>query len=235
MLARAALQNLLMWLTVIVYAPLALCTAPLPFAWRYAFITRWPWFHVRLARWLFGIRYEVEGREHLPSGAAVVLSKHQSTWETLALPEILPPFCYVLKRELFWIPLFGWALALLRPVAIDRGAGRRALKQLVEQGRARVRQGLWIVIFPEGTRVAPGVRRPYQGGGALLAAEIGCPVVPIAHNAGSYWPRRSLARKSGTIRVVIGPPILTLGKRPAEIIREAEEWIEGTMARLETR
>ncbi len=233
MLIRSVFYNAVMWIAVILYAPLALLTAPFPFAWRYRFIVQWPRFHIWLAWRLLGIRYHVEGREHLPHGAAIVLSKHQSVWETFALPGILPPFTFVLKRELLWVPLFGWALALLKPIAINRGAHRLALEQLIEQGRARLQEGLWVVIFPEGTRVAPGHRRPYKGGGGLLAAETGYPVVPIAHNAGSYWPRRSLVRRPGIIHVVIGPMIHTKGKKSQEILHEAEKWIEHTVARLE--
>jgi 1-acyl-sn-glycerol-3-phosphate acyltransferase len=164
-----------------------------------------------------------------------VLSKHQSAWETLAFQEIFPPFVFILKRELLWIPLFGWGLALLKPIAIDRDAGRRALDQVVSQGRARLEQGIWVVVFPEGTRVAPGHRRRYKSGGAALAAETGYPVVPVAHNAGVFWPKRSFIKKPGTIRVVIGPPIPTKGKSADEVLDQAEEWIEQTMARLEGR
>lgn len=233
MLVRSALFNAVMWLSVVIYAPLALLTTPLPFTWRYRFVTQWGRFHVWLARRLFGIGYHVEGRNHLPQSPAIVLSKHQSAWETLAFQEIFPPFVFILKRELMWIPLFGWGLALLKPIAIDRGAGQRALEQVVTQGRARLEQGIWVVVFPEGTRVAPGHRRRYKSGGAVLAAATGYPVVPVAHNAGHFWPRRSLVKKPGTIRVVIGPPIRTKGRTAEEINRQAEEWIEHTMARLE--
>ncbi len=233
MLLRSALYNMVMWLSVFIYAPLSLLTAPFPFSWRYRFIVQWARFHVWLAWWLLGIKYRVEGRENLPRGAAVVLSKHQSAWETLALPGILPAFTFVLKRELLWLPLFGWGLALLRPIAINRDAHRRAFTQLIEQGRARLAQGIWVVIFPEGTRVAPGHRRPYKKGGALLAAETGYPVVPIAHNAGSFWRRRSFVKRPGTIRVVIGPTIHTQGKSASQILGEAESWIERTMLEIE--
>lgn len=235
MLLRSALFNVVMWLSVAIYAPLALLTTPFPFAWRYRFITQWGRFHVWLARRLLGIGYHVEGRNHLPQSPAIVLSKHQSAWETLAFQEIFPPFVFILKRELLWIPLFGWGLALLKPIAIDRDAGRRALDQVVSQGRARLEQGIWVVVFPEGTRVAPGHRRRYKSGGAALAAETGYPVVPVAHNAGVFWPKRSFIKKPGTIRVVIGPPIPTKGKSADEVLDQAEEWIEQTMARLEGR
>jgi 1-acyl-sn-glycerol-3-phosphate acyltransferase len=163
----------------------------------------------------------------------VILAKHQSAWETIAFQQIFPPQTWVLKRELLWIPLFGWALALLRPIAIDRGAGRVAIEQVIEQGRERLQSGIWVVVFPEGTRVAPGTRRRYGIGGAALAAASGYPVVPVAHNAGSFWPRRGFRKRPGMIRVVIGPVIDSHGKTAEEIRRQAEEWIENTMAGLE--
>jgi len=235
MLLRSALFNLAMTAAVLLYAPLALLTAPFPYPWRYRFIVQWSRFHVWLARHLLGIHYRVEGREHLPVGAAVVLSKHQSAWETLAFPEIFPRLTWILKRELLWIPLFGWALALLKPVAIDRGAVHRALRQVLSQGRARLEDGTWVVVFPEGTRVAPGERRAYQSGGALLAIEAGCPVVPVAHDAGRLWPRRGFIKRPGTIHVVIGPTIQTAGRKPQDVVREAEAWIEETMLRLQAQ
>ncbi len=230
---RSALFNLILWLSVLVYAPLSLLTFPLPLRWRYGFISRWSRFHIRLLKLLCGLDHRVEGKERLPHGPAILFAKHQSTWETLAFQMIFPPQTWVLKRELLWIPLFGWALALLRPIAINRGAGRRALAQIVEQGRARLAAGIWVVIFPEGTRVAPGHKRRYRIGGALLAAETGYPVVPVAHDAGSYWPRRGFLKKPGTIRVAIGPIIEGRGRSAEEINRLAEEWIESAMTQLE--
>jgi 1-acyl-sn-glycerol-3-phosphate acyltransferase len=139
----------------------------------------------------------------------------------------------VLKRELMWIPFFGWALALLHPIAIDRGSGRKAIEQVVAQGRDRLRSGIWVVVFPEGTRVAPGTRRRYGIGGAVLAAETGYPVVPVAHNAGTFWPRRSFFKRPGTVRAVIGPVIESRGKTAEEIRDLAETWIENKMRELE--
>jgi 1-acyl-sn-glycerol-3-phosphate acyltransferase len=147
--------------------------------------------------------------------------------------EIFPPQTWVLKRELMWIPFFGWALALLHPIAIDRGSGRKAIEQVVAQGRDRLRSGIWVVVFPEGTRVAPGTRRRHGIGGAVLAAETGYPVVPVAHNAGSFWPRRSFFKRPGTVRVVIGPVIEAQGKTAEEIRDLAEKWIENKMRELE--
>jgi len=233
MLLRSVVYTALMWTSVLLYAPLMLLTAPLPFSWRYGAITAWARFYIWLARWFLGIEYRIEGREHLPQGAAVVLAKHQSVWETLAFQEIFPPHVWVLKRELLWLPLFGWALGLLRPIAIDRSAGRFALDQIVAQGRERLDGGTWVMVFPEGTRVAPGHKRPYKKGGAVLAVETGYPVVPVAHNAGHFWPRRRVLKRPGTIHVVIGPAIATKGKTAASVLKQAETWIEHTMARLD--
>jgi 1-acyl-sn-glycerol-3-phosphate acyltransferase len=159
-----------------------------------------------------GLRYVVEGAENLPSGTHVALMKHSSSWETFAQAVILPPQAWVLKRELTWIPFVGWGLRLLRAIAINRSAGGAAVRQLIEQGRQRLdADGLWIVVFPEGTRMPPGQTRRYGVGGAAVAVETGRLVVPVAHNAGYFWQRRGLLKKPGTIRVVIGPPIATAG------------------------
>ena len=232
---RSVLFNFLMWLTVTVYAPLSLLTCVLPFPRRYRLISRWARWQMFLLKHICGLDYRVEGREHLPAGAAVILAKHQSAWETIAFQQIFPPQTWVLKRELLWIPLFGWALALMRPIAIDRGAGRKAVEQVIEQGRERLQSGIWVVVFPEGTRVAPGHKRRYAMGGAVLAAETGYPVVPVAHNAGSFWPRRGFLKKPGTVRVAIGPAIDPRGQKAEEIIRQAEEWIENKMVELESK
>lgn len=232
-LLRSALFNLVMWLSVLIYAPLSLLTAPLPHAARYRFITQWPRFHLWLLKRLCGVDHTVDGLAHLPSSPAVILANHQSTWETLAFTQIFPPHTWVLKRELIWLPLFGWALALLKPIAIDRGAGRRAVDQVIAQGRTRLASGLWIVVFPQGTRVAPGATRRWGIGGTALAAETGCPVIPVAHNAGHYWRRRSFIKHPGVIRVAVGAPIDTRGKTPDEINRVAQAWVEAQLARWE--
>lgn len=233
---RSLLFNCFLFGTVLVYAPLSLLTFPLSPVLRYRFITQWSRFHIWLLGVLCGLHYEVAGREHLPAGTtAIAMAKHQSSWETLALQIILPPQVWVLKRELLWIPLFGWALALLQPIAINRGAGRRAVQQIIEQGGQRLASGRWVVVFPEGTRVAPGQQRRFGIGGAALAAATGYPVVPIAHDAGHYWPRRGFLKKPGTVRVVIGSPIDSRGKSAEEINRLVEGWIHTTMAQLEGR
>jgi 1-acyl-sn-glycerol-3-phosphate acyltransferase len=208
------------------YALLALCTFPLPRLVRYRIISGWSRLVVWLARALIGIRWRIEGLEHLPSRPAIILSKHQSAWETMAFQVIFPPQVHVLKRELLWIPFFGWGLALMSPIAIDRSRGVAALRAIARRGRERLEQGFWVVVFPEGTRVRPGERRPYQLGGAWLAAASGAPVVPVAHNAGLYWPRNAFLKRPGTVTVRIGPTIESAGRDPKSVNELAEKWIE---------
>ncbi len=233
---RSALFNLIMFVTVMVHAMLVLLTFPFPPLARYRFASLWARFVVWVAGWLLGLRYRIEGREHLPRQRTVVLmAKHQSMWETIAFQVFFPPQVWVLKRELTWIPFFGWALWLLRAIAIDRGSGRRAVQQVIDQGRDRLSHGFWVVVFPEGTRVAPGHQRRFGIGGAVLAVESGHPVVPVAHNAGHFWRRRSFVKKPGTIQVVIGPAIDPKGMTAEELNRQVETWMHDTMARLEGR
>jgi 1-acyl-sn-glycerol-3-phosphate acyltransferase len=208
------------------YALLALCTFPLPRMARYRVISGWSRLVLFLSRTILGIDWKVEGGEHLPARPAVILSKHQSAWETLAFQHIFPPQVHVLKRELLWIPFFGWGLALMSPIAIDRSRGVAALRSIARRGRERLSQGFWVVVFPEGTRVAPGERRPYQLGGAWLAAASGAPIVPVAHNAGLYWPRNAFIKRPGTVTVRIGPPIETRHRDPKALNALAESWIE---------
>ncbi len=230
---RSVLFNTIMVLSVLIYAPLSLLTFPFAPLARYRFISQWARFHIWLAQYLCRLHHRVEGRERLPAGPAIILSKHQSAWETLAFQTIFPPHTWVLKRELIWVPFFGWALALLRPIAIARGTGRRAVEQVITQGRERLAAGLWVLVFPEGTRMPPRTRRKYKLGGAMLASATGYPVVPVAHNAGTYWRRRGFLKYPGEIRVVIGPAIESKGRSAEEINRLAEEWIEPVMEELE--
>lgn len=223
---RSLLFALGMGLSTLVFAPLAVLTFPFPFAARYAFITQWARFNLWWLRLTCGLGFRVEGRENIPSGNGIVLCKHQSAWETLALQSVFPPQVWLLKRELLWVPFFGWGLAMLEPIAIDRSAGRKAVTQLVEQGGRRLEDGRWVVIFPEGTRVVPGQTGRYGIGGAVLAEKTGYPVVPVAHNAGEFWPRRSFLKRPGTITLVVGPPIDPSGKAAEQIRDEAREWIE---------
>jgi 1-acyl-sn-glycerol-3-phosphate acyltransferase len=215
-----------MWLSTLIVAPLAVLTFPFPFVKRYAFITQWARFNLWWLRLTCRLTYRVQGRNNIPAGNAIVFCKHQSAWETLALQSIFPPQIWLLKRELLWIPFFGWGLAMLEPIAIDRSAGRKAIEQLVRQGKERLAAGRWVIIFPEGTRMAPGQTGRYGIGGAVLAAASGYPVVPVAHNAGEFWPRRGFIKRPGTITVSIGPVVETRGKDAEMIREEARAWIE---------
>ena len=216
------------------YALFALCTFALPRMTRYRLISGWSRLMIRMARAILGIDWRVEGREHLPSRPAVILAKHQSAWETMAFQLIFPPQVHVLKRELLWIPFFGWGLALMSPIAINRGRGMASLRQMARRGRERLEQGFWVVVFPEGTRVAPGRTRKYQPGGAWLAAHTGALVVPVAHNAGRYWPRNSFLKYPGEVKVRIGPPIESAGRDPETINAMAEKWIETQQKTLDS-
>ena len=181
---------------------------------------------------LCGLKYIVEGREHIPPGNHIVMSNHTSAWETIAQFVIFPPHVWVLKRELLWIPFVGWGLKLLRSIGIDRGVGHRAVHQVVEQGKARLADGLWVIIFPEGTRVVAGETKRFGVSGALLAAATGKLMIPLSHNAGAFWPRRSIIKKPGTIRVVIGEAISPQGKNPRQLNEEARLAIEAGLAKI---
>ena len=208
------------------YALVALATFPLPRLVRYRIISGWSRLVILLARVIVGIDWRIEGRENLPERPSVILAKHQSAWETMAFQLIFPPQVHVLKRELLWIPFFGWGLALMSPISIDRSRGFAALRSIARRGRERLGQGFWVVVFPEGTRVAPGERRPWQLGGAWLAAASGAPVVPVAHNAGRLWPRNAFVKRPGTVTVRIGPTIESAQRDAHTINRLAEAWIE---------
>jgi 1-acyl-sn-glycerol-3-phosphate acyltransferase len=181
---------------------------------------------------LCGLKFVVEGREHIPAGNHIVMCNHTSAWETVAQFLIFPPQVWVLKRELLWIPFIGWGLKLLRPISINRGAGHRAVTQVVDQGKARLADGLWIIIFPEGTRVVAGEKRKYGVSGALLATAANKLVVPLSHNAGDFWVRRGILKKRGTVQVIIGEPIDATGKDPRRLNEEVRESIDAGLKRI---
>lgn len=182
---------------------------------------------------LCGLDYRLRGEENIPDEPCIVLAKHQSAWETIALISLIPGRkSWVLKRELLFVPFFGWVMWYFKPIAINRKAGRKAIDQILEQGKERLESGSKIIIFPEGTRVAPGTRKRYGIGGAMLAEHTGSPVLPLAHNAGIFWRRRDLRKYPGTIDVVIGPLFETQGMSANEINAKAEAWIESTMQEL---
>jgi 1-acyl-sn-glycerol-3-phosphate acyltransferase len=221
-----------MWLSTVLFAPFALLTFPFPLGFRYRFIRQWARFNLWWLGVSCGLRYRVEGSENIPETPAVVFCKHQSAWETLALQNVLPHQIWLLKRELLRIPFFGWGLAMLRPIAIDRRAGARAVTQVVEQGTRHLLEGRWVIIFPEGTRMAPGQSGRYGIGGAVLAERSGFPVLPIAHNAGEFWPRKGFIKRPGTITLSVGPLIPVRGKTAEQIRDEARGWIERRAAEL---
>ena len=198
----------------------------LPYRGRFQLARVWGLVLLATLRWCCRLDYRVEGRERLPPGNHIALVKHSSSWETFAQAVLLPPQVWVLKRELTWVPVLGWGLKLLRAIAVNRSAGGAAVRGVVDQGKARLAEGEWVVIFPEGTRMPPGETRRYGISGALLAAETGRLIVPVAHDAGYYWPRRGLYKRPGTIRVVYGPPIQAAGRDPRAINAAAQEWIE---------
>jgi 1-acyl-sn-glycerol-3-phosphate acyltransferase len=182
--------------------------------------------------WSCGIRYEMRGLENVPAGPAVIMSKHQSAWETLFIEATFPYQCWIIKKELLWLPFVGWGLAGVRSIAIDRKSGMSAREQIVQQGAKRIREGLWVSIFPEGTRVPVGKSGRYGIGGATLATRTGTPIMPIAHNAGEFWGRYAFRKNAGTVQVVIGPVIQTAGRDALSVTREVEAWIEGEMRKL---
>jgi 1-acyl-sn-glycerol-3-phosphate acyltransferase len=206
--------------------PFTIACVFLPIRGRFVLARFWGRVLLGALKFLCGLGYVVEGYGNLPEGQHIALMKHSSAWETFAQAVILPPQAWVLKRELTWIPFVGWGLRMLRCISIDRGAGGTAVRQMIDQGRKRLAEGLWIVVFPEGTRMPPGETRRYGAGGAAIASATGALVVPVAHNAGYFWPRRGFLKQRGTIRVVIGPPIQSHGRDVREINEEAQRFIE---------
>ncbi len=211
---------------------LALLIYPLPYRWRYRIVTQWTMFTLWWLEKVCKLGFRVTGLENIPAGPAIIMCKHQSAWETMVLQKLFPPHIWVLKRELRYIPMFGWGIATLEPIFIDRKAVRQALRQILEEGAKRLSAGRWVLIFPEGTRVAPGEKQRYTVSGGMLAERTGCPVVPVAHNAGLFWPRNSFLKLPGTIDLVIGPVIDSQGKSAQEIMRATEAWIETTSDEL---
>ena len=229
---RSALFTLGMWLLTPIYAIIAMLTFPLPPITRYRIISGWALSMLWWLRVTCGIRYRIIGAENIPATPSIILSKHQSAWETLAFQQIFPPQVWVLKRELLWLPFFGWGLAMTSPIAIDRAGGREALRQMVAQGKDRLKKGFWVVIFPEGTRTSSGEKGKFHIGGAWLATHTQAVTVPVAHNAGEFWGKNSFVKKPGIITVSIGRPIATAGMKPDALNQRVETWIEQEMERL---
>ena len=229
---RSSIFLLGMVISTLIAVPITIILLALPFPMRFRLVSNWARFNLWWLHTTCNITPEIEGLENIIDQPAIIMCKHQSAWETLVIQLLFPPQVWILKRELLWIPIYGWGLATMRPIAIDRSLGVRSLKQIVRQGVERLNAGLWVVVFPEGTRIAPGERQKYHPGGGMLAEKSGRPVIPIAHNAGYLWPRNSFLKWPGTIQMVIGAPVQTQGKKAAQITREVEEWIETTVAAL---
>lgn len=230
MALRSLVFLVIMVVVTIPWACICFIVSPLPYRGRYYVTSRWNVFIIWLAKVVCGIRYRVIGEENLPDAPVILLSKHQSAWETIFLLAKMPrPLVFVLKRELLYVPFFGWALGLLRMIPIDRSKGRDAFAQVVVRGRKRLADGLWIIMFPEGTRIQVGQAGKYKGGGARLAVETKTVVVPIALNSGECWGKNSFVKKPGLVTVSVGKPISPEGLNPAELMQKVEDWIESEM------
>ena len=232
-LLRSLLFTTFFFASTLVYSIVVVLASRLPDKQLFAIADHWSRTQLWMLKTLCGLDCRVEGREHIPPhGTHVSMWKHSSTWETIAQASLLPPQSWVLKRELMWIPIVGWALARLKPIAIDRKMAFTAVNQVVDVGRQRLAEGLWVLIFPEGTRVAAGETRRYGTSGAILASKAGCQILPVAHNAGYFWPRRGWLKKPGVITVRFGPPIDAAGRDPRQINEEVRAWIEKAMDEL---
>lgn len=229
---RSLIFLLLQILITVFFALAALFSFPLSPLTRYRIISGWALSVMWLLRVLCGIRMEVRGAENIPAEPHIVMCKHQSAWETIALQKVFPPQVWVLKRELLFIPFFGWGLAMASPIAINRSNGKEAIRQLLAQGKDRLKKGFCVVIFPEGTRVPYGQRGKYKIGGAMLSAHSKTPVIPVAHNAGKLWGRNSFMKYPGLITMSIGTPISPEGLKADEINQRVEAWIEAEVERL---
>jgi len=231
-LLRSLLFNVYMILSACVFgAFMSLCFWS-PHSFQFALARCWARCLLWVLARLCGLKFTVEGRERIPEGAHIVMSNHTSAWETIAQFVIFPPHVWVLKRELLWIPFVGWGLKLLRPIAINRGQGHRAVNQVVEQGKARLEEGLWVIVFPEGTRVVAGETKKFGFSGALLATATGKLLVPLSHDAGRFWPRRGIVKQPGTVHVVIGEPITPVGKSPRQLTDEVRRAVDAGLAKI---
>ncbi len=227
---RSLLFTLAIMIATIIWSFVCIVVSPFPYRVRYYVTSRWNLFVILAAKWICGIHYEIKGLENLPDAPAVLLSKHQSAWETIFYLLVMPrPLVFVFKKELIYIPFFGWGIGLLRMIPIDRSKGVDAFAQVVKHGRNRLANGQWIIMFPEGTRIAVGQKGKYKLGGARLAVETETVVVPIAVNSGERWPKHSFIKKPGKITVSIGKPISPKGLNPTELNTLVESWIESEM------
>ena len=219
-------------ISTILIAPIGVIAFPLDFKKRYYLITRWAVFNLWWLKICCNVTYEILGKENIPKKPCIVMCKHQSAFETLALQRIFIPQVWILKKELLQIPIYGWGLASMQPIAINRDSSIKSFKQIADQGCERLEKGYWVIIFPEGTRVAPNKKKKYLPGGGMLAEKSGARIVPVAHNAGRLWPRNSMIKKPGLITIKIGPAIKSKNKSAKEITKEVENWIERIVGEL---
>lgn len=226
------LVTVIPWGIIMVVASIRVRGNPL-----YWMAARWLGWAIDGARIILGIRVRVSGMENLPTGEtspAILLVKHQSTLETFLMPTLMPhPLAYVFKKELLYVPFFGWAMGRLDMIHIDRSQGPQAFAKVVAQGKALLARGVWIIMFPEGTRIARGQKGNYKTGGTRLAVATGAPVIPVAVSSAKCWPRKAFIKRPGLVDVSIGKPIPSVGREPAELMREVEAWIETEMRRLD--
>lgn len=231
------IRNIIYWLVLCVVTPffflLLVLALPLPRRRRHVIGLVWTKLLLWVLEHIVGLSYQLIGAEHIPTQPSVICAKHQSGWETLALQKIFPPQVYVAKRELVWIPIFGWGLLAMNAIIINRKNKFRANQQIMVQGKERFRHGFWISVFPEGTRIKPGKRGKYKAGAIRLAQVLGAPVVPVAHNAGEFWPRNSFLKYPGVITVVVGPALYpSPDDTPEGMMAKVEEWIEAQQQRI---
>ena len=219
-------------ISTILIAPIGVIAFPLDFKKRYYLITRWAVFNLWWLKICCNVTYEILGKENIPKKPCIVMCKHQSAFETLALQRIFIPQVWILKKELLQIPIYGWGLASMQPIAINRDSSIKSFKQIADQGCERLEKGYWVIIFPEGTRVAPNKKKKYLPGGGMLAEKSGARIVPVAHNAGRLWPRNSMIKKPGLITIKIGPGMESKNKTAKEITNNVENWIEKTVGEL---
>lgn len=233
LLIRSIIFTIVMWTYIFIQSFLSILSFPFPLRYRYGMITRFISFTILSLKVICKVNYKIEGLENIPKDrAGIILSKHQSTWETFLLPTLFKEPAIILKRELLWVPFFGWGLATVDPIAIDRSKKASAMEQIISKGKKCLAAGRWILIFPEGTRIPFGKIGKYRSGGARLAVATGAPIIPIAHDAGRLWPKRKFIKEPGTVHMVIGPLIETTNRKPEELTEEVKKWIEGTIQRI---
>jgi 1-acyl-sn-glycerol-3-phosphate acyltransferase len=229
---RFIILLLFVWPVTAVYAILLLLVWPISDRWSYLVARQWCAVVLWLAKAICGLSYRINGIEKFPADSCIFFIKHASTYETFAQLVFLPRACWVLKRELLWIPFFGWCLKPLKAIAIDRSSGRVAVGQVIEKGTRRLNEGISVSIFPEGTRMPIGTTRRYGKSGTLLAQESGHLIVPIAHNAGYFWPKGRWAIEPGEVRFTVGDPVDPTGRDAEEVNREIQAWVEAEVERL---